>query len=189
MHGVACYNVAMEEEPARPRFRVRTLMIAVAIFSLVFAVWAFLADLQRSLDRFYGPGGTLRRERAASLVPYARLHLLSGEHAKAEAEFVEALKMIGGPGENDLLAAQARAGLGLALVGQGRFAEAEPHLKSVLAIRERSSEWGEPDSKEIIRAYAEVLRATGRVAEAEAQEARIPTIRDGRAGASSGKSP
>ncbi len=164
-------------------------MIAVAFFALVFTVWAFLVDFQRGLDRFYGPGGTLQRERATAYMSNGTMHLTLGQFPEAESEFAAALQFVGEPGKDDLLAAQALAGLGRALVGQGRFAEAEPHLKTALAIRERSSEWGEPDLKDIVRAYAAALRATGRAAKAEVQEARIPTIRDGRAGTSPGKSP
>jgi tetratricopeptide (TPR) repeat protein len=179
----------MEDSQLRPQLRLRTLMIVIAILAPIFAVWAVLADMERTFYQFYQPGGTLEHDRAAVHASCGATHLASGQFVQAESEFLSSLRSLRGPRRDDLLAARAFAGLGCALVAQGRLAEAEAPLRSALAIRERINEPGDPDLEAVLEAHVAALRAAGHVAEAEIQSARAATIRDGRAGARPGQSP
>lgn len=44
-----------------PRFRLRTLMIVIALLTPVLAITAFWLQLNSALNAFYGPGGVLDR--------------------------------------------------------------------------------------------------------------------------------
>ena len=47
-----------------PRLQLRTLMIAIAVLAPLFAVWAWLHDLNRSIQAFYGRGGPIALQNA-----------------------------------------------------------------------------------------------------------------------------
>ncbi len=66
-------------------------------------------------------------------------------------------------------------------VWQGRCAEAEPLHKRSLAIREKALGPKHPHVATSLENYANLLRTTGRTAEADKMEARAKTIRDKRA--------
>ena len=125
-----------------PRFRVRTLMIVVALLAPLFAAGAFVLDLGLALEEFYGPGGSLERERNLSLTIAAGDRALAqGRWAEAEAAFRAASKLEAEHRSRRRADTVARwdaaiaIGLADALAGQGR----SPRRTLCIGGRSRSS--------------------------------------------------
>ncbi len=110
-----------------PRFRLRTLMIVIALLTPVLAITAFWLQLNSALNAFYGPGGVLDRGQRFSEEWHAGDEALRLEcYREAEARYRSALDLEASlPGEVGEVSG-ILIGLADALVGQGRDDEAEP---------------------------------------------------------------
>lgn len=168
-----------------PRFRLRTLMIGIAVLSPVLAILALVLRVSWALEAFYGPGGYLdRRQKFGQEGSTGDEACRLGHYIEAEARYRSALDFEASlpDHENDL--SYILVGLADALVGQGSYSDAEPLYQRALKIREqgirsdpRSWRWAQLKIAEVLDHYASLLRHCNGPAEAETLEGRAKTIR------------
>src|SRR4051794_29602669 len=114
-----------------PRFRLRTLLIAVAVLALLLVVGIEIRH--NPLDEMYGPDGLLAsRQRFYAEVSDGSSALQDCRHVEAERHFRSALKLFHSPSGRyyikDPIGEEATPSLGLAdaLAAQYRYREADP---------------------------------------------------------------
>jgi hypothetical protein len=126
-----------------PRFRLRTLMIAIAVLAPIFAVASVLVAIGSALDDFYGPRGKLGLEQQIAIeIAAGTYDLQESRYVSAENRYRSALSL-----NNELRALSTRHGwetmhsygellIGLAdaLAGQHRYSEAVPLYDKILAL-------------------------------------------------------
>ncbi len=101
----------------------------------------------------------------------------SGQYAEAEKLLLVALKEAEKFGELDGRLIYSLNDLAELYRAQGKYAEAEPFFRRVLAILEKALGPEHPDVATTLENYAVLLRKTNRDAEAAKMEARAKTIR------------
>jgi tetratricopeptide (TPR) repeat protein len=168
-----------------PRFRLRTLMIAIAVLAVLFAACALsLQAINRSLLAFYGPGGPIDRrnqffERAAAGSEALRL----GNFRQSETCFKAALKQVESDREVDDLTGgwynvpPVLVGLADALSGQRRFSEAEALYKQAMDMQARKLGADDTRLAETLEQYGASLERAGRTAESMERLRRAEAIR------------
>jgi len=171
-----------------PRMTIRQLMIAVAILAPLMAASAMLIGLCTSLQDFYGTGGKLDlQQQIGNELAGGDYELRQARFVEAEAHYRSALRLYGllqsklaYHGWTDMFDCTVEGQLGIAdaLTGQGRFAEAEPLYRRSLSAREEGFGRNHFVIAEVLERYATFLRATRRVPEAKALEARALRILD-----------
>jgi tetratricopeptide (TPR) repeat protein len=119
-----------------------------------------------------------RLDKGLCLDELGDLYLHRGMAAQAETLHRQAVAVLEGlgPGEERYLAC-ALLSLGDDCYDRHQYAEAEAHLRRALALREKHQGPTHPRLVECLDAYADVLKATGRAAQATEMEARIRAIR------------
>jgi len=158
-------------------------MIAIAALAVVFAAWACLVDLNRSLRAFYGPGGTmdLRAQLYVALGSGSQA-LQQGDFDAVETHYAAALKLAEKPPSEDLQTGwfdvpAALIGLADASARRSHFDEAKPLYVRALAIREeaygRDSAW----VAEVLEHHAASLHRAGRTADRDRLESQAKAIR------------
>ena len=169
------------------RFRMRTLIIAVAVVALLLAAWDGLV-LHNPLDEMYGSEGQLKsQQRFYAETSDGSSALQEGRYKDAERLFRSALLLFHSSSERrymrDPVGEEETPSLGLAdaLAGQGRYREADPiYKRSMEAHREL---WGEDhraylQEAEILDHYAATLQKMGRITEANELSAHAEEIRE-----------
>jgi tetratricopeptide (TPR) repeat protein len=171
------------------RFRLRTLMIGIALLALVLAALVFVLrtywEINAALNAFYGPDGTLARERKFSEeAPAGDEALRLGDYVEAEARYRSALDLYATQLYHEFEISHILTSLADALVGQGRYSDAEPLYQRALELREKGigsdpRSWRSAHLKiaETLDHYATLLRHSGRLVEAEAMKGRAEAIR------------
>jgi tetratricopeptide (TPR) repeat protein len=164
------------------RFRLRTLMIAVAVLAPLLAAVVFLLRLSWALDNFYGPDGVLAlKQRISAEVTAGDERIKEGKFVEAEARLRTAIRMQAdcdarsGSRDGD---AWFAFGLADALAGQGRTAEADLVYRKCLAVVEAASEPENTSIDHFLMRYATFLRGAGRASEAEQCETRAVAALD-----------
>jgi len=105
---------------------------AAIIFWVLFAAWACLNDLRRSLHAFYGPGGPIALRTQFYQEPGSGSQALwQGDFDAAEGHYTAALKLAEmSHSKDDQIGwydvPAALIGLADALAGRGQFDEADP---------------------------------------------------------------
>jgi tetratricopeptide (TPR) repeat protein len=100
---------------------------------------------------------------------------LRGHYAEAEEHFSAARQAAEPFGPDDYRLAASLAGLGQASYDQCKYGDAEPLLQRALAIAEAAKP-GHPDVARALYNYADLLRRTGRAAQAAEFQARARAI-------------
>lgn len=165
------------------RFRLRTLMIAIAVIAPVFAAWAALQDLNRSLHAFYGPGGPIALQRQFYQELGAGSQALQhGDFDAAEKCYIAALKLAekferkeDQTGWFDVPG--ALIGLANALTGRGHFDEAEPLYLRALTIRQDAYGRDNPAVAEVLEHHAASCHTAGRTADRDQLQSQAKAIR------------
>lgn len=169
------------------RFRLRTLIIAVAVLALLLAVGIEIFQ-HNPFDEMYGRDGLLEsRQRFYTEVSDGSSALQDGRYTEAERHFRSALKLFHSPSERhymkDPVGDEATPSLGLAdaLAGQGRYGEAELLYKRSLETHREV--WGRdhrgyPEEDKILDHYTATLRKMGRITQANELTALIKEIRE-----------
>jgi len=158
-------------------------MVAIAVLAPVFAAWAWLEDLNRSLRAFYGPGGPIAlRTQFYQELGSGSQALRQGDFDAAERRYKAALKLAETSQSKDDQTGwyDVPAGLiGLAdsLAGRGHFDEAEPLYMRALAIRKEAYGWDNPGVAEVLEHHAASLQRAGRTADRDRLESQAKAIR------------
>jgi tetratricopeptide (TPR) repeat protein len=148
------------------QFRVRTLMIAVAILAPLFTAAPWFADLSTALNEFSGPGGKLDLERRIGIeISAGSNELRHGRYVQAEARYRSAEKLaekleaisVRHDWSLDSSWTLAKIGLADALVGQGSYDEAD--LWYHTALKHIGPDL--PAAAEYLECYANCATATG----------------------------
>jgi len=151
---------------SRPRFRVRTLLIAIAVLAPFFALLAVIRDVNIAMSDFYGPRGKLAMEGIIGAEAAAGARLLAeSRYAEAETRFRSVLDMT-----HEYEATMARhgwggihrsiaSGLRKALIAQHGGAEAARRLGEYAADAEKA---GDRRSAKQLRSMANDLRGRAR---------------------------
>ena len=154
----------------RPQFRLKTLMIGIAILAPILALSAWLRDLYQAMYEFYGPGGVLERQNAKAHSSEDEhsgdMALWAGHYSDAERAFRSALSDNGrltgseaGPREVRLLAKLAKV-----LTIQGRDVDADRLRQRLLQDYECAAGGASVQAirKSMLEDYAEFLEKKGR---------------------------
>jgi len=170
------------------RFRLRTLIIAVAVLAPLLAGGVWCLQLGNALDEMYGPDGLLEsRQRFDVEVSDGSSALQDGRYPEAEKHFRLALDLFRSPSRrkhmHDPVGEEATPSLGLAdaLAGQGRSREAEPLYERSLSVHRAlwgSDRRGYPEEDKMVDHYAATLRRMGRMTQADELTARTKEVRE-----------
>ena len=158
-------------------------MIAIAVLAPFFAVWAWLHDLNRSLQVFYGRGGPIAlRTQFYQELSTGSQALRQGDFNEAEARYRAALKLAEtSPSKGDQTGwydvPAALVGLADALAGRSRFDAAEPLYTRALATCEEAYGPGNLRVATVLEHYAESLRQAGRRIDRDRLDSRAKAIR------------
>jgi tetratricopeptide (TPR) repeat protein len=166
--------------------RLRTLLIATAIIALVLAAWVGLVKMLQPLQEFYGPDGTLERQRQInSEIVRGGDALREGRFQDAEARYRESLRLAELSKARDSVpwygaswVGQSQAGLADALTGQGRYAEAEKLYKKALEAEMERLGPHHLIVADVLDRYGACLRGSGRASVAQDFESRAKAIRE-----------
>lgn len=112
-----------------------------------------------------------------SLSTLARIRAKQGRREQAESLYTQALGNLKAKlGADHPEVATTQTGLAKLYIAEARYSDAEPLLKSALAIRERI-EPNHPYTADVLEAYSNLLQRTGRETEAKEANARAQAIR------------
>lgn len=110
------------------------------------------------------------------LISLGELCLLDGRYANAEAFLRRSLSLAGKGGTDDLVFVKVQTALASALRRQGKFSEAQTSLSGALAILEKKVGPEHTVLIPFLRAYAGLLRDSGKSEEAKQYEARAESL-------------
>jgi tetratricopeptide (TPR) repeat protein len=166
----------------RPRLRLRTLMIMIAVFALVFLFWRAWRDLNRAMFAFYGPDGVLARQikQSRSFAESVGDGLLrGGRFADAEAQYRRALAageaLSVNHGDNWQLRLTYK--LADALAAQRRDEEAEDLYEYAITILGGDLSLGDRALLSALDNYPRFLEKTGHTTRAQEIRVRVRKIR------------
>jgi tetratricopeptide (TPR) repeat protein len=162
-------------------------MIAIAVFALIFAVWAWyrawIADLHRPLNVFSGPGGPIDlRDQFFQELGRGYSALEKGDFDEAEARYTAAVRLVERSSSRDDQTGwynlpAALIGLADSFAWRRRFDEAEPLYTRALAISEDGYGRDYPMVAEVLEHYAAALDRAGRASDRDRIASRAEAIR------------
>lgn len=126
-------------------------------------------------ERKHGPESV---EVLESLQDLVDLHMIGGHYPEADPVLQRALAIVESlAGPEHPLAASLLLARGVAASRQKKYADSQPHFQRALQIQEKAYGPEHPNLVATLQNYAEMLRETGKGAEAKAMEERAKAIR------------